>query len=129
MQIFQAGALYFAVVFAAGFGLGTVRTLLIVPRFGVRTAELMEAPIMFVVTILAASWVARRLRLPRAPLGRLGVGLVGLVLLLLAELAVALWLRRLTVAEYLASRDPVAGAVYLMLLAIFAIMPLLVARR
>jgi hypothetical protein len=66
-QILKAGALYFAAVFAAGFVLGTIRTLLIVPRFGVRTAELMEAPIMFVVTILSASWVTRRLRLSSAP--------------------------------------------------------------
>lgn len=128
-QILKAGALYFAAVFIAGFVLGTIRTLLIVPRFGVRTAELMEAPIMFVVTILAASWGAQRLRLQTALLGRLGVGLVGLVLLLIAEFAVALWARKLTVSEYLASRDPVAGAVYLALLVIFAIMPLLVARR
>ena len=45
--------LYFALMFAAGFVLGTVRSRWIVPRLGVRTAELMEAPIMLVVSILA----------------------------------------------------------------------------
>jgi hypothetical protein len=59
MQILKAGALYFALVFAAGFVLGAVRTLWIVPVFGTRTAELMESAIMFVVTIIAATWVVR----------------------------------------------------------------------
>jgi hypothetical protein len=38
-------------------------------------------------------------------------------------------LRGLTIGEYLASRDPVAGMVYIVMLAVLAIMPLLVARR
>ena len=61
MQILKAGALYFALVFGAGFVLGAIRILWIVPRFGTRIAELMETPIMFVVTILAARWIVRRL--------------------------------------------------------------------
>jgi hypothetical protein len=49
--------------------------------------------------------------------------------LLVAELTVVLWLRGLTIGEYLATRDPVAGTVYIMMLGVVAIMPLLVARR
>ncbi len=54
MQILKAGVLYFTLVFGAGFVLGTFRILWVVPRFGIRMAELMETPIMFVVTIVAA---------------------------------------------------------------------------
>jgi hypothetical protein len=72
MQILKAGALYFALVFGAGFALG---------------------------------------------------------LLLAAEFAVILALRGATITEYVASRDTVAGTVYLVLLGVFAVMPLLVARR
>ena len=54
MQVLKAGAVYFAVVFAVGFVLGTIRTLWVVPRFGARTAELMEMPVMLAVTIVAA---------------------------------------------------------------------------
>lgn len=54
-ETLKAGVLYFIVVFAAGLVLGTIRTLWVVPRLGVRTAELMEAPIMFGISILAAS--------------------------------------------------------------------------
>ena len=35
-KILKAGALYFALVFGAGFVLGTVRTLWILPSFGTR---------------------------------------------------------------------------------------------
>ena len=128
MQTLKAGALYFAIVFGAGFALGTIRVLLLVPRVGERTAELMESPIMLAVTVLAARWIVRRFAVPLAASQRLGIGLVALGFLLLAELAVVLSLRGLTVAEYLATRDAVAGTVYLILLALFALMPLLVSR-
>jgi hypothetical protein len=60
--------------------------------------------------------------------GPLGVGLVALSLLLAAEFTVVLRLRGLTIQEYVASRDPVAGAAYVVALGLFAIMPLLFAR-
>ena len=40
MQILKAGVLYFALVFGAGFVLGTIRILWVVPSFGTRMAEL-----------------------------------------------------------------------------------------
>ena len=67
MQILKAGALYFALVFGAGFVLGTIRTLWVVPRLGMRVAELMETPIMLVVTIAAARWIVHRLVVPSVP--------------------------------------------------------------
>lgn len=54
MQILKAGVLYFALVFGTGFVLGTIRTLWVIPYVGTRMAELMEAPVMLVVTIVAA---------------------------------------------------------------------------
>ena len=129
MQILKAGAVYFALVFGAGFALGTIRTLWVVPTVGTRTAELMETPIMLVVVVLAAGWIVRRLGVPPVASRRLSVGLVALGLFLIAELTFVLWLQRLTIDEYLASRDPVAGTVYIVMLGVFAIMPLLVARR
>ena len=64
MQILKAGVFYFALVFGAGFVLGPMRILWVVPRFGVRMAELLETPIMLVVTIFAARWIVRRLAVP-----------------------------------------------------------------
>jgi hypothetical protein len=127
MQMLKAGVLYFAVVFSAGFVLGTIRTLWVVPRVGTRVAELMEAPIMLVITIVSARWVVRRLDVPSAPSSRLGMGCVALSLLLVAEITLVQWIRGLTIREYLASRDPVSGTVYYAMLALLAVMPLLVA--
>lgn len=129
MQTLKAGALYFVLVFGTGFVLGTIRTLWIVPRLGTRMAELMETPFMLAVTILAARWIVRRLAVPSMPSSRLSMGLVALGLMLIAEFGFVLWLRGLSIKEYLATRDPVSGTVYYVMLGVFAIMPLLVARR
>jgi len=128
--VFLGGALYFVAVFAVGFLLGVVRTLWLVPRLGERRAELLEIPLMLVAIYLAARWIAGRFYLRARPLPvRLVVGLVALALLLAAELALVLYLRSLTVTEYLETRDPVSGTAYALSLLIFAAMPALVSRR
>jgi hypothetical protein len=129
MQILKAAALYFGIVFGTGFVLGPIRMLGAVPRFGPRMAELMEMPVMLVVVVAAARWTVRRLAVPPAPARRVGMGSVALALLPAAELTVALWLRGLSIPEYVASLDPVSGPVYAGSLGAFAVMPLLVARN
>ena len=129
MQILKAGALYFILVFGAGFVLGPIRIRWVVPHFGTRMAELMEAPIMLGVTIGAARWIVRRLAVSSTLSSRLGMGCLALGLLLTAEFTLVLWLRGLSIREYLVSRDPVSGTVYYVMLGVLAIMPLLVARR
>jgi hypothetical protein len=126
MPILEAGVLYFAIVFATGFVLGTIRTLWVVPRVGARTAELMEAPCMLAATILASRWAVAHFRIPSAPAGRIEMGAIGLTLLLAAELGLVLGLRRLSVRQYIATRDKVSGLAYCLLLAFFAIAPLIV---
>ena len=112
MQILKAGVLYFAIVFGAGFVLGPIRILWVVPHFGTRMAELMEAPVMFLIIIVAARWTVRRLAVPYTPLMRLSMGCVSLVLLLIAEFTLVLCLRGISISEYFATRDPVSGTVY-----------------
>ncbi len=84
MRLLKSGALYFACVFGAGFALGPLRILWVVPRFGVRTAELMEMPIMLAVIVAAARWAVRRLAVPPEAATRVGMGCVALALLLAA---------------------------------------------
>jgi hypothetical protein len=129
MRIVKAGVLYFALVFGAGFVLGTIRTLWVVPRIGTRMSELMETPIMLVISIVAARWTVLRLAVPSVPSARLVMGGIALVLMLVAEFGFVLWLRGMSIRDYLATRDPVSGTVYYVMLGVFAIMPLLVARR
>lgn len=125
----KAGLIYFALVFAAGFVFGTVRTLWVVPRVGTRSAELMETPLMLVITIVAARWVVLRFAIPARPSARLGMGVIGLGLLLIAEFGLVSWVRGISIKQYLATRDSVSGTVYCVMLGLFGIMPLLVARR
>ena len=129
MQSVQAGVLYFVLTFAAGFVFGVLRVLLVVPRLGIRTAELLETPLMLAVTFLAAIWVVRRLRLPARSTARIGMGLIALGLMLTAEFSVVLAVRGMTVRQYFAERDPVSGTVYVILLVVFALMPVFVARN
>ena len=128
MQILKASLLYFAVLFGVGFALGTVRTLWVVPRIGMRWAELAEMPIMLVVIILAARWTILRLAIPSTTSARLAMGGTALVFLLVAEFGLVLWLRGLSLREYFATRDPVSGIVYFVALGVFAVTPLFVAR-
>ena len=129
MQILKSAMLYFALVFGAGFVLGTIRVLLVVPRIGTRTAELIETPVMIVVSFIAARWVVRRFAVPPTATQWIAMGLLALGLLLGGDFTFVLWLQGLTISEYLAGRDPVAGTAYLVALGVFAVMPLFVARR
>lgn len=123
--VLRAALAYFAIVFGAGAVLGPIRVWWAVPRFGERMAELLEAPLMLVVIILAARWVIRRFQLPREAIARLAAGLLALGLGLLFELTLVLTVQRITLAQYFESRDPVAATVYYLLLLLFASMPLL----
>ncbi len=127
--ILKAGLTYFLCVFAVGFALAPLRELWAIPRFGERLGELLEMPFMLLAMVLVARFVIRRFRVPLAALPRLAIGLIALACLLLAELGVVFWIRGFTLADYMAARDPVSGAVYLAMLALLALMPLLLRRR
>ncbi len=124
----KAGLAYFAVVFGAGFVLGVLRVSLLVPQFGARLAELAEMPVMFIVIVMAARGVTRRFAIPTSVAARLGMGVLALGLLIMAELVLAVALQDRSLADYLASRDPISGSVYLAMLVLFAAMPVLVGR-
>ena len=103
--------------------LGTVRVPFLVPRLGERVAELAEMPFMFVAIFLAAGHVVRKYGASVAPLDWLRVGALSLAFLVAAELLLAVLLAGRGIGEYIASRDPVSGTVYLALLLVFAAMP------
>lgn len=112
---------YFALVFATGFALGTARVLWLVPRMGERWAELLEMPLMGLAIWCWAGWLLRRQALSTAQ--ALAAGLVALVFLLGAELTLAVLLQDRSLADYIASRDPVSGTVYLLMLICYALLP------
>ncbi|MGE3598358.1 MAG: hypothetical protein AB7N70_22670 [Dehalococcoidia bacterium] len=124
LDLARWAAVYFALVFGAGFALGPVRVLWLEPRVGVRTAELIEAPFMLLAIVLAARWVGRNLRPGHGVPARLGVGVLTAGLVLVADVAVGVGLRGQTVVEVFTARDPVSGSVYYSLVAFTAVAPL-----
>lgn len=121
--ILKAALAYFALVFGAGFILRPIRILFIVPRFGVFVAELMEYSLMLVVIVAAASWLVRKFQIAEQTLM---VGVLALGLVMAFEFTLVLWLRGLTLTEYLSERDPLSSFIYYLMLVVFGLMPLLV---
>ena len=129
MPPIKAGLCYFGLTFGAGFLLGPLRILVLVPRVGARAAELAELPVMIMVTWLAARWTIRRFRVPLSTGSRLVMGVVAFALLLAAEFALVLPLRGLTLEQYFATRDPVSSVAYYASLVLLALMPLIVEQK
>ena len=127
-RVLRASLVYFALTFGAGFVLGPLRILFLVPRVGARTAELIEMPVMIGITWLAARWVTRTFSVPPERGPRLSMGVMTGTLLLLTEFTLVLPLRGLTLEEYFATRDPVSGGAYYAAVLLLMLMPLLVNR-
>jgi len=129
MRTLKVGALYFALVFAAGWVFGPIRELWVVPYFRRTAGLLFEVSLMLVVMIVAARWTIRHHAVSSAFKTRATVGLMALGMLLIAEVISARWLRGLSIADYLANFRSVSGGISLLLFVLFAAMPALVARR
>ena len=127
MHILKSAAVYFAIVFGAGFLFGCIRVPFLVPRFGERIAELIESPLMLVAIILSARWISRTFSGSVREL--LVAGLLAVSLLFVAELVVGVMLGGKSVWEIFFNRDPVSGTVYYGLVGLFAIMPALLRVR
>jgi hypothetical protein len=126
-KIMKAGAIYFLLVFAVGFFFGTLRVLWLVTRVGTRAAELIETPFMLTVIFLVARWLVGRFGSNVSKSGWLAAGVIALALLLVAEFTIVLVVQGMSVADYMAQKDPISGSVYLISLGLFAIMPALLA--
>ncbi len=98
--ILVSAAVYFATVFAAGFVLGVLRTLVLEPWLGPVAAVALELPVMLGIAWLACGSILRRR--PLQPGQAAGMGLTALALLLLAEAALSVLLAGRTLAEHLA---------------------------
>jgi len=125
----KAAALYFLLVFSAGFVLGTLRVLLIVPAVGERAAELLEIPLMVAIVAIAARFIVRKyVARIHGPGQWLQIGAIALVCMLSADVGVGVALRGMTVWEALFARDPVSGTAYYLALGFLALAPRLFAR-
>ena len=115
---------YVATVFAAAFGLGTLRVLLVAPRLGELAAVTLEVPVVLGLSWLVAGRVLRRWPLPR-PGQRLAMGGLAFALLMLAETVLGITLFGRTPAGILAAMATLPGLVGLAGQIGFALIPAL----
>ncbi|MCY7295598.1 hypothetical protein [Alteromonas sp. a30] len=127
--LFRYSCLYFMIVFACGFILGTIRVLLLAPNVGEHLAELLEAPFMIGISFLSARLIWRWSGAKLTAGNMLVIGVLALVYLLAVEFTLVIGLRNITLAEYLQSKYSFAGFVYLVSLTLFAIFPYLIANH
>lgn len=129
IQALKAGAIYVALVFLAGFGLGVLRVLIVAPRLGAVVAVLIEAPVILVV-----SWVVGRgcvARFGVAPMfgPRLVMGGSAFVLLMGLEAALSVLAFGRGLADHLGGYLTLPGALGLAAQLGFAVIPLIQLRR
>ena len=117
--------MYFTVIFALGFVLGTIRMLWLTQAIGATAAVLAELPVMLIASWFAARWLIRRYAVLRAG-DRLIMGALAFGMLMMAELALAVLLFNQTAAQWLASVMTMPGPIGLTGQMLFGLMPLLV---
>jgi hypothetical protein len=121
----KAGLCYFAIVFAAGFVLGMLRVLIVIPRIGELAAVLAELPVMLAISWLACGWLVKRFAVPARMPDRLAMGAIAFALLMAAELALSVYVFHRSPAAYVASYLSAPGAIGLAGQIAFALFPLL----
>lgn len=124
-MIARAGFLYFALVFAAGAALGTLRTLALVPVLGEVPAVVLELPVMLALSWIACGFVIARLRVPARWPVRAGMGAVAFVLLMAAEAALGILAFGRTAGAHLAAYRDAPALLGLGGQVAFGLMPLL----
>ena len=129
MKILGAALLYFAIVFGTGFLVGPLRVLYAEPRVGTTAAVLLEVPILLVAMIVGATIAVRWLDAKPSTRALVTVGTVSLVFQHVADVAVGVLLRGMSVEDHLAQFATTPRMIYGALLVAFALMPLLMRRR
>jgi len=125
----KAGIAYFGLVFAAGFVLGTIRTLWLAPRIGAFGAVVIELPYMLAIAWFVCRWLVGRFAVGSTWTERLLMGVVAFVLLMIAELILTVAAFGGTVPGFIAALATPEGALGLLGQVAFAALPLVVRRR
>ena len=127
MRILLTGIAYAAAVFSAGFVLGVLRTLVLVPLLGELAAVLVELPVILTIAWLVCMRILRRwLLLPNAAAA---MGAIAFLLLLLAEAGLSTLLVGRSLAEHLALYPQLPHQLGLAGQLAFAVFPWMQARR
>ena len=128
IRLASASLAYFAIVFSAGFLLGAIRVFELEPRLGKTLAVACEAPLMLAVIIWTARWVPPRMGLAADRGSLLATGILALGLQQVADVVVGVAVRGLSLAQQIQHFATPDGAIYAVLLLLFAAMPWLANR-
>lgn len=120
----RAGAIYFAIAFAAGFALGAIRVLVVVPQVGETAAVLIELPVILVLSWFACAWLVGRFAVPARSVDRLVMGVVAFLLLMAGEVGVSVFAFGRTLAEHAQTYQAAGAQLGLAGQIVFAALPL-----
>jgi hypothetical protein len=119
----SAATAYFLILFALGFVLGTIRVLLIAPRFGALAATVSEVPVMITAGYFTCRRVLRRWHVPADMRTRWAMVMLFLLLLAIFEtLLGALLFGRTVASQWVALATP-AGLVGVSAQIVAALLP------
>ncbi len=124
-----AASVYFLALFSLGFALGTIRVLVIAPRFGGLAGTIAEVPIMLVAAFWACRWLIRRWRVPSASVTRWAMTIWFLVLLFVFETVLGEAIFGRTMVQQWAALATSAGLLGLAAQIVAALFPTLVGRH
>ena len=127
MRVLLAGTAYLVAVFAAGFVLGVLRTLVLVPLLGALWAVLFELPLILTVAWIVCARILRRW--PLSPSPAAGMGAVSFSLLMLLEACLSNLLAGRSLTEHLALYAELPHQLGLAGQLAFAVFPWIQARR
>lgn len=127
MRTLFIGTVYVVAVFAAGFVLGVLRTLVLVPLLGELAAVLVELPVILTIAWLVCTRILRRW--PLSPPAAVGMGAIAFLLLMAAEVGLSTLLAGRSLAEHLALYAQLPHQVGLAGQLAFASFPWMQARR
>lgn len=122
-------SVYFLALFSLGFALGTIRVVVIAPRFGVLAGTIAEVPIMLIAALWTCRWMIRRWRVPSANSTRVAMAIWFLLLLFMFETLLGAALFGRTMSEQWAALVTSAGLIGLAAQVVAALLPTVVEKR
>ena len=128
MRILKASATYFALIFALGFVLGTIRVLWLAPQVGETIAGFVEMPFMLAASWFVARWLVNKFGITRSG-EALTMGALAFALLMAAEVVLSVTLFEMSPREWLGALTHPPGLYGLLGQIVFGLMPWLVTPR
>lgn len=128
MRIASAAIAYWAVVFALGFVLGTIRVMWIIPLVGLLPATALELPVILLASWLVANWVLHTFSIV-LPSEALAMGALAFALLMASECVLAVVLMGQSPVDWIAGLLQPHALLGLAGQLVFALMPWLIAQR